>query len=414
MQPAELKRWVGMAIAAVVLFDVVAMAVIGDVDRARPRAAQESADVERTVETMPFPTSTLPLPEPGLSPMAPPDLPAMSPPPDPGPYRSGRGPYTGPITSIAGRVLDGDGRPVRGAEVAISENTGFIEGFARVFVTVLSFGFYCREPSPVDCRDSGRATTGPDGRYTIRLLAGIEEVKQAGDFNLVAQEGGRTTQLRLETIPSERFAAPDLKLWSADLRISGGRATWRRPPDEARQVLEFVENGNVELSRQGDGSIDFEPRVLEDMDGFAELRAESGAMRWTPPRLAYRGPGAPPSRNRPCTIAAEKPEQPATRHDRCPLTDKDDTRLTGRHGKELVIDLGTRRTVILAVVRAFPGGFAVDVSMDGSVWTPAMNHDGRGSSDMKLAYAATPQEGRYVRVRIEDWDFWFMERISIW
>lgn len=332
--------------------------------------------------------------------------------------------YRGPITRIRGRVVDEGGRPVPGVEVGVAADEGFA-GIGRVIAGVASLGLYCTvSPTPLECRDSGRATTGADGAYTVELRAAPEELR---DTKLVVAAGRAGSSVRHPVVVTGATSqAVDLPLWDPGFRLDGGRASWRPvPAAAARYTLRLTATGRTKeelaVFYPAEPAVAFDPRVLEDFEATVSLSAVAGDFGFGAAESTVRGPGPPPTRDRPCTLVPESPDEQPKHYDRCPVADADffGTNLDAQPSSNtLVLDVGASRSFDFAVVRYFDDDpLVVEVSEDGSTWVELLRMGPRNVPHATRAWQASqPRSGRYVRFRSEErvTTFFAVRAVAVW
>lgn len=332
--------------------------------------------------------------------------------------------YNGPVTRIRGRVVDEAGRPVPGVEVGVAADEG-LAGIGRVIAGVASLGTYCAgSQPPLACRDSGRATTGPDGAYTVELRASPEELR---DTKLVVAASRAGSSVRRPVVVSgPTVQAADLPLWDPGFRLEGGRASWRPvPAADARYTLRLTATDRTKeelaVFYPTEPAVAFDPRVLEDFEATVSLSAVAGDFGFGAAERTVRGPGAPPTRDRPCTLVPDDPDEQPKHYDRCPVADADffGTRLDARPSAHaLVLDVGASRSFDFAVVRYFDDDpLVVEVSEDGSAWVELLRMGPRNVPHATRAWQAPqPRSGRYVRFRSEErlTTFFAVRAVAVW
>jgi hypothetical protein len=342
---------------------------------------------------------------------------------------------TGPSIPVTGRVVDAAGKGVPNATVSVAQHVdlppGLFGGLAA-FVSGFSHMGTClaaQAPAPLECRTSTSGTTTRDGSYSLRLPLSIDEGRQIGTFDIsvvwTAISGARSPA----TFANNGIQAPDITMWQPGLSVNQGRASWHPLPHslgEAQYRLALSRPDAFHDSRPmfsligGDDGVSFEHRLLEDIKATVVVQAEAGERTFWSPSAPAPGPGAPPTRGRPCTVAPDDGSAQPIEFAVCPMTDTDDfTRVGVRpDAHQVVIDLGATRMLDLAVVRGYPGEFFVDVSDDGSAWTELAGSQGAHGPtlDLTLAYAAQPRSGRFVRLRLESksWSAYLVDGLAVW
>lgn len=340
---------------------------------------------------------------------------------------------TGTGFVVAGRATDHSGRPLVGAHIEVERQIDGVFGGLAQAMCILC-------PPPPSCVEGDEASTSSDGRFSLGicrrpkdrfLLMGSrppQRDEKVGAETYYEFVGGR----RSLALPGLRFWEPGLRLdlksgtarWSHLPRTGFGRSTryelWFTAPNE--DVLEWIwaEDFAYPLQR-------FDPRVLEDATGtwsvlaHARARPDRGCGRRTcsptqvtyrSPALPFRGPGPPPSRNKPCLLGAQDREPPR-RRPACWVNDGNLILPRGGEVSSAAIDLERKRLLSLVVVR---GCFfcAVHTSTDGRSWK--LLDKPFGNLNDTTGIAVVPVSGRrarYVRVQ-ERGGFFYLREISVW
>lgn len=370
---------------------VVALFLLGVL--AVPLVAADDEDDTPVAEP---PPSTVPLPPPTTAPST---TTTAAPRPTTSAYR-------GPVTRVRGRVVDDGGRPVAGVEVHVYADEG-LAGLGRIAAGIASLGTFCNQsPPPLACRDSGQATTGRDGAYTVELRASPDELKASPMFVSASRSGASVR--RPVALSSAAVQVPDLPLWDPAFRFEGGRATWRPVSASGASYSIRLQRADptgdvLVIAYPTEPSLELDPRVLEDFAVGVSLTAKAGELSFTAPDATVRGPGLPPTRDRPCELVPDDAGTPPVRYERCPATDTDPfSRLDARPAAHaFVVDLGASRPLSFAFVRDMSDDpLFVDVSEDGTEWVELVRF---GPTDVapttRTAQAPEPRSGRYVRFR---------------
>lgn len=317
---------------------------------------------------------------------------------------------------VSGRVLTSRGRPAGGISVVVERD---------------EYGLFPRL-CLIGCRlrpcDMGLETvTGADGRFYAGMC------RRAGrhlELTLSSPERGLEVYLPID-LEGDRTLLPALRLWTPRVEYDpSGRVSWSRLPTRGFGALDRYEM-RFRASASGDGIGDsmwfqfiahpvevLDPRVLEDTSGRVEVTAYT-KMRLRPPcrpscgrvfrpyfetdGVAYEGPGAPPSRGKPCFVGTPR----RARVEPCHLTDGDFSfeidpcpeLVCGAEPRWVGIDAGAPRRMEVIVARGC-GLCEVFVSSDGNSWTYVLP-SGRGDGLTDEVSVHTPPRRmsiRYVRV----------------
>jgi hypothetical protein len=414
-------RRLGTAIVLLLVLDLVGVWTVTPSRDAAP--SQRGAMVPGSTTTALAPS--------GTAPVAPSRAPQGTPTPRP-PTTTTSPP--GPSIPVTGRVVDATGRGLPNVNVSVAQHVdlgeGFGAGLAALGLGLSRFGTCIGTRTALECRTSTGGVTGPDGRYELRLPMTVEEGRQVARFDVTADWPGTSGARGPATFAGRGVAAPDVVLWRPEPRAHADRVSWSPLPERARQGATY----SVSFSRPGpfgkpehmwsiaggaDG-VSFERRILEDIAATAVVTARSGDRAFWSVPVAVPGPGAPPSRDRPCTALPEDPQGQPVDYGRCPMTDTDrfSRVVEPKSSSQVVVDLGSSRRVELAVVMGYRHPFAVDVSDDRTVWVEVAKSEGspRATSDHTVAYASQPRSGRYARLRLDPNSFgaWFVEGFAVW
>ncbi|MEX2557822.1 MAG: hypothetical protein WEB06_19605 [Actinomycetota bacterium] len=335
---------------------------------------------------------------------------------------------------VNGRVARGDGQPVAGVRVGLSREADAGE----VFAVFASLGLACIDAHTTVCLGARIAKTGSDGRFTYRLTGKDTQgfAGQASTMVLTSGTGPRADEVA-GPITTYRFQvqteALDLPVRVWEPRVEGrtgsfgGRVTWAPVP---HGVLPGLNAGTVEHTiefRRGRGVVwtvararsgfAFDARVLEDTQGTAAVTARLDDQRVTDERgrridvvlrsgaRAYESPaGAPPSRGRACFVPDAKGR--LVTQSPCRLTDGEFSEdfspsvCDGATGcveptpLSTVVDLGTRRSLSLVVVRGCADRCTVETSRDRRTWRTV----GVAAGEDATLRVAPPVSARYLRV----------------
>lgn len=407
-------RRLGTAIVAVLVLDLVGVWTVSPSRTAAP--------------TPPTSTSTT-----AAGAVAAPDAAVL---PDPPPRQSSRPTATttttrpaGPSIPVTGRVVDADGRGVAKANVTVSQHvepsTGLAGGFAAIGNGLARMGTCFGTNTPLECRTTAGGTTAGDGTFSLRLPMSVEEGRQVATFDVAVDWPGVSGTRLPVRFDGAGVVAPEIRMWRPSVRVDGGRATWSPlPGGGATYQLSFMRPGPFDRPElwftvdAGADGVSFERRLLEDVPATAAVNAVAGGRAFWSAAVPAPGPGAPPTRDRPCRVVSERQGQGPVDLPTCPVTDvKSATRIDTGDVYNVIVDLGTPRSLDFAVVRGYPRDFSVDVSQDGTTWTELASSTGgaRPTTDRKAAYASQPRSGRYVRLRLDSgFSAQFVEEFAAW
>ena len=320
---------------------------------------------------------------------------------------------------LTGRVLTQRGKPARGVTVTLERET------SSLFPAPCFFG--CTLPPR--CAFSEETSTAGDGRFSVGLC------RPGRDLSLFVTDPSGDAQAHLPVFfKSGRLSLPGLRLWEPRVSFapSAGAVAWPELP-----LRGFGKLDRYELTFRSDIGRDaivnpmwyqfeastfetLDTRVLEDTSGEIVVAAHTvvtlrrrcrpGCGRVFTPSftmggIAYRGPGPPPSRAKPCFVGAPG----GRRITPCYLTDGRFFRTgfdhycseqlpCGSDPRWLGIDLGSSRRIELVVARGCDF-CRVFLSADGTSWreVPQTDYD----SGLDTVSVHTPKRrmtARYVRV----------------
>jgi hypothetical protein len=402
-------RFLGIAVAVLLLFGVVGTATVSPPPNPTAQASTTVPPTTTTSASVSARAPTTPSAARPRSRAAPAAVTTTTEPP-------------GPVLLVSGRILDDSGRGVPGAELLFGKRPSLSDGLSML--TGL-FSSCSGTGAPVECRWLTAGTTGPDGNYTLRYRLTLAEARDIALLLRVTWPGVSTAQVPV-TLDQEPYRVPDVTMWRPELRVTEGRATWRPyPRDDARYRFSVVGGGPFgkdELVAKDSASTTgtaFEHRLLEDLAKTATVTATVLDEVHESLPLEVRGPGAPPTRDRPCQVVPDDPNERRIDFATCPVTRAvERERLPGSpEAHHLVVDLGSSRQLSLAVVWASVD-FAVDVSEDGTTWDELVAGDEamEPMPNVQTAYARQPQQGRYVRLRLPEKSIglFFVRRLAVW
>lgn len=340
------------------------------------------------------------------------------------------------VIRVSGVVQRADGSPL--ADRAVKLGTGISE--SEVGLALLTAGLSCTSGH---CRgDRFDATTAGDGSYAFQLKGSdtqssfgeaVSVLMSASAPPASSQVTGAAISARFK-VQTEDVRLPTLTLVDPGLALTGDtdvRATWSTPA-AGPYTLSFETSEQIvwhTVSATPNATVD--PRLLEDSAGRAVVFAETSdeilgspvTIRWRSPGTAYAGGfGPPPSRGQPCRFAdATGAQGPPVRP--CALTDGDlasaranptmcpdaTTPSTGPCPQPAfaVVATGQPIPAELVVVRGCTGGCPVEVSADGTTFTPV----GSVSDDFgALALDGRPVTAVRVGLGTED----TLREVSVW
>lgn len=318
---------------------------------------------------------------------------------------------------VRGRVIDANGRPVRGATVLLQRHEGFFEGFARGFTMLFSLGLACL--ADICTVPYGAGRTDGNGGYTVFLEHDVDDY----DLTVKPLSGGEF-EARID-FAGKPLRLPEVVVWNPapSLEQSGTRASvrFRSPParlgawrDASATISDAKGRSLLPLGevRSGDS---FDGRLLEDVSGrlavSVRVRTKLGDATYSG-SAAFRGHHRPLSRGRPC-LEYGRSGQPV-RNAPCQLTDGD--LLTGWKPKvpdyqcaegssscdrRVTVDLGSARRLRYVAVRVCDDFFdQVESSVDGKTWQVLIAEDsGDGGEINDVCAREVDAVARYVRVK---------------
>ncbi|MCW2786482.1 MAG: LigA protein [Marmoricola sp.] len=342
---------------------------------------------------------------------------------------------------ISGRVLDAAGHPLTHTKVLLFKQADIGE---VVFGTVLAVGTLstvCFLPDPPAlCEKARTVTTDSDGRYAFDLKGSDTQgtLGTASTLNVVFSgpkaQGSTTVSFTAEKAD---ITLPDARLWRSGARTAAGsggiRLSWRSLPGSAgshpRYSAQVYDGDGTALFTQSasGGNATVDPRVLEDTSGTVAVSAGTslsggsggGDVRasFLSARLRARGAGAPPSRSHRCAAVTGTGPVHDGAFSRCAITDGrlgTPARLSASGGAVVsgaLVDLGSVRPISLVVARGFAGQFLVEVSTNGTTFSPVTTDT--GSAAVVEVPAGT--RARYVRLRSPTGlDESLSSEISVW
>lgn len=339
---------------------------------------------------------------------------------------------------IGGTVRRQNGAAAAGLRVALTRQADAGE----VFTVFATLGLACIDAHTDVCLGARVTRTGPDGRF-VYVLKGRDTQGFAGQASTMvlttgigprAEEAtGPITTYRFQ-VQTEKLALP-VGFWEPKLEGAtgsfGARVTWTAVPGRVlppglggagrAYSVAFARGSEtvwrVDKARSG---VAFDVRVLEDSTGtgavVAELDGEkvgdelgrkidvvlrSGAR-------AYESPAdAPPSRGRACFVPDAKGR--LVTQSPCRLTDGEfseefrpalcggETGCMEPAHTSAVIDLGSRRSLSLVVVRGCADRCTIETSRDRRTWRTA----GVAAEQDTALRVAPPVSARYLRVSVQ-------------
>jgi len=336
---------------------------------------------------------------------------------------------------IGGGVARQNGDPVAGGRVAMSREADLGEVFA-VFTTL---GLACIDAHTDVCLGSRVTRTDSVGRFAY-VLKGKDTQGFAGQASTMVltsgigprsdEVAGPTTTYRFQ-VQTEKLDIP-VRVWESQLDGAtgsfGARVTWTAVPGrvlppglgsaDRSYSIAFARGDTVVWNVGGARSgFAFDARVLEDSAGTGavvaaidgekvsdelgrriDIALRSGARMYESPA------GAPPSRGRPCFVSDADGKLVA--QSPCRLTDGEfsedfsPTVCGGQTGcveptqLSTIVDLGTRRSVSLVVVRGCANRCTIETSRDRRTWRTT----GVAAAEDAALRVTPPVAARFVRV----------------
>jgi hypothetical protein len=205
-----------------------------------------------------------------------------------------------------------------------------------------------------------------------------------------------------------------LVLWSGTFGVDGGTASWDPAPVGGVPTLTLSVGGAEILTAAGSSTqAGFDPILLEDHTAAASATIRTGSgERYTTSVVSISGPGQPLSRQGACWFTSDNG---VTRVETasCGLTDGDFASLDdkGAGSRDVIIELGARRSVSTVVVRGYPSNLRIEVSTDGGVWHPFASGPGWPSP---VIFREETVVARYVRVLGDEVTYFSTYEISVW
>lgn len=321
------------------------------------------------------------------------------------------GPPGAPTTSVGGRVGDGAAVPEvtsDGSNLTVRGRVVWPDGTGPrdVVVTI----------SPADGTASATTTTDRSGSYLLRFPAQWG----SGEMLLTATAPAASGAIRgPSTARPVRLSNPadlaPLVLWRGRFGVSDGSASWDPAPAGGLPTLTLsVDDAELLTSNGTATGATFDPILLEDHTAAASASIRTGSgERYTTSVVAVGGPGEPLSRRGPCFFTSDngvtRVEAPS-----CGLTDGDfaspDNK--GASYRDVIIELGTRRSLSTVVVRGYPSSLRIEVSTDGGVWHPFAS--GPGWPSPVIFRGDETVVARYVRVIGDEVTYFSTYEISVW
>ena len=323
---------------------------------------------------------------------------------------------------VSGRVLDGAGKPVRGARVT------FLLPVDRSGTSQFTCFEATKEPA---CREhSVAATTDANGRYRLPVKLSSPLAAPLKHTLTVVDRGGSASLPPAKTQMYVYFARKDID--NVNVRLWRGRSSVARGADGTRTLhvdplttaygtlytkgarAELLQNGAVAwtyIDVKADREVD--PRTVEA--GTNGIRAVDTAIvgahvvtYWSPGYSVKDGL-KPLSRGRPCSAYGR--DDALLKLAGCRFTDGKlattidiKYQLAGNkactsgslcdHPRWVMVDLGGTRTVDAVVTRGCDPGDA-EVSLEGSVYVPFQKSD---DAENGVFAGLVPLPARYVRV----------------
>lgn len=326
--------------------------------------------------------------------------------------------------TVAGRALDAAGRPLADTEVLLFKQADVGEVLFGSILAVGTLSTVCFLPDPPGICEKGRsARTDADGHYEFRLTGDDTQgtLGTASTLNVVfaGKPGSTTVSFVAEDADVE---LPDAALWNARPRATSGRGalglSWTGLPSGEAEHAEY----SVQLYESRDGAAlwvqgadgtsgEVDGRILESRRGFlaAGATTKSSGSGASDVRIIHQSTqvpvtssaGVPPSRGKRCAAVTGTGRVRTGPWSRCGATDGNlsaPARLAaGGTGTVtgVVVDLGSRRKVGLAVARGFAGQLLLEVSDDGTTYRVVAT----GSGSAVGLTPNAPTTARYVRLR---------------
>lgn len=342
--------------------------------------------------------------------------------------------------TVTGRALHADGTPLGNGTAVLYAlpDAGAPDGGAADAGPDLlapSWGQSCAGSSAAPGCDAAQVATTDklSGRYQLTMKGSVVADDSGNPLPLsvsVAAPGsgglmGAAVQQQL-TVDQAAVAVPDLQLWEPSVSFSnaGGKAALTftnfqtaiggtSPATVIRYRQGSGGAGGVVWEQQAISGQPLDARLLEGTSGTAVVTAQQSSgssanatvLSYRSKEVAYPATGtAPVSRGARCDVQSG---DGGTALEPCALTDGEfehpyppadpgcgDAGPCAAASGWAAVDLGSVKTLSLIVVRGNTPDSIVELSVDGSTWTPV----GRAAGTHVFPLTS-PVQGRYVRVR---------------
>jgi hypothetical protein len=342
------------------------------------------------------------------------------------------------IVHISGRVVSSTGVGIPGVHVLMLREVDLGQALFGGLIAVGTLSAVCYLPDPpAVCDRARRTTTDAHGDYAFTLTGQDTQGSfgTAATLDVVLDAGPGSASLRFTAdravvhLPVVHRQRPGAAVTREGRVLSiGADPVAATAGSDATYGVRFLQGTDVVWSQPLDGRHGrIDTRVLEDLRArpviVVDTRLAGGAgagdvrAEYTGPALGpVRGPGAPPSRGRPCSAVTGTSPTAVFPSAACAFTDGDlfgDARLSagGKVVDGVVVDLGRVRPVGLVVVRGFAGQVVVELSGDGRHYTTAATLNANASP---IAVDITGR-ARFVRVRAPSGlDESLATEVSVW
>ncbi len=343
--------------------------------------------------------------------------------------------------AVEGIVTLEDGSPAAGVDVTVVGHDD--AGFAGIVAFVFTLGLACIFDS-YTCTGSSTegsgGTTGADGGYRSTLPGSyVPGTETDTDWVVTAslpatggQDAGPKSSFEFE-VNIDLQAAPPLPLWprTPTVSVEGWQATVSvdgAPPKGTARPMASVRGPGVGPLAASGTQATFDLRRLEstdeavqplvaDVTSYADVRVPHAAGRTIYHQRVSTATVAlppidlvPPSRGAPCTLSGADGAPLADAGTGCPLTDGERSSSIPPGATSATVELSAAVEVADVFVTGFQHGGTVEVSDDGTTWSPlgnaGPNHDVFGAT------SASPP-ARFVRLtRAEGLDG--VTEVSVW